>query len=167
VLGLVAFSFGQREDEKNDPCLSNIDLAEAVGKIVSCEAEKIVVVAQWEIAKVLLQSASVNEQMEWLEPDFIVHHHRVEGEYLDSDEVMAQAALYLHKRGVTAVIPVAHPFLHLTKCKQLVREAGFALAERKIGRVRFDKLSVQPWTRGRAPLLVYALKQKFTGHRGD
>ena len=95
----------------------------------------------------------------------VIHHSRP-GAYLDSEEVMAQASLVFTARDVLKVIPVANPFLHLAKCRQLVAKAGFTPVRRKIGWIGFCPESIQWWTRGPIRLLAYAVIQKLFGRRG-
>lgn len=149
--GLVAFSFALGKEEPN-PC--NVRLAKAVERIVDTEKEPVVVVVQWEIAKAL----------NW-PTVFVVEKHRRSGAYLDSEGVMAQAADIFQDYGITEVIPVANPFLHLTKCRALVRQHGFKSLKRKIGWIGFYKKSLQWYTRGPVRCFIYAVLQKFTGRR--
>ncbi len=153
--GLVAFSFGLGAVEPN-PC--NVRLAQAVQRIVSEESEPVVVVAQWEIALALNS----------LPLDYVVKRHRREGAYLDSNEVMAQAAGIFRRHGVTEVIPVANPFLRLasTKCRAFVRKEGFTPLDRKVGWIGFYPESLQWWTRGPIHLTLYSALQLLTGYHG-
>ena len=96
----------------------------------------------------------------------MVREHHIKGAYLDSEEVMTQAAKELREHEITEVIPVANPFLHLAKCRTLVRKEGFTPLKRKIGRIDFYRESLQWWTRSPFQLLLYAVFQKFTGRRG-
>ena len=157
-VGIVAFSFGLGEQEPN-PC--NRRLVYEVDRIARKFKEKgkeVVIVAQWEVAEGLKKVG--------IAPDFIIKEHRQKGAYLDSDEVAAQAALFLHERGVIEVIPVAHPFLHLSKCRKLLRKAGFTVRQEKIGYIGFYPESKQWWTRGPFHLLVYAILQVLFGRKG-
>lgn len=153
MIGIVAFSFALGKNEPN-PC--NIRLASAVELIVRESKEPVILVAQWEIARAI-KSVPV---------DYVVEKHRTEGAYLDSEEVMAQAAEFFRKHGVKEVIPVANPFLHLAKCRSLVYKEGFVSINRRIGWVGFYRKSLQWWTRGPIRLIVYAILQKFTSRRG-
>ena len=150
--GLVAFSFASGAIE---PSLCNRRLARAVERILDKEKEEVVVIAQWEIAS-----------STWASLACVVKEHRQKGAYLDSDEVMAQAARVFNERGITKVIPVANPFLHLAKCRTLVRDAGFTPIKQKIGWIGFYRESLQWWTRGPFRLLLYAVLIKLTGRRG-
>ncbi len=167
-VGLVAFSFGLLPEKTRDRCLSNIDLARAVEQIVRGVSGRVVVVAQHEIAGQLEFGQYQPVELH------VIRQHRLPGVYLDSEEVMFQAAAILSslRQGpwgqwtISSVIPVAQPFLHLHRCRQLVRKAGFCLIGRPIGRIRFDRNSRQWWTRSRHELLWYAVRQMLLGRRG-
>lgn len=152
-IGLVAFSFGLSGHEPN-PC--NTRLAGAVRRIVNNENSRVIVVVQWEIALSLASLSITN----------VVERHRKKDAYLDSEEVMAQAAEVFREYGITRVIPVANQFLHLRKCRDLVIKAGFIPEIRGFGKIGFYKESLQWWTRGPFRLLFYAVLQKLTGRRG-
>ena len=151
--GLVAFSFGLG---KNEPNRCNRRLAGAVRFIVAGERESVLVISQWEITKAL-KSIPIA---------YVVKKHRIRGRYLDSEEVMAQAAKILRKHRITEVIPVANPFLHLIKCRALVRKEGFEPLKREIGWIGFYPESIQWWTRGPFRFLLYVILQILTGWRG-
>ena len=156
--GLVAFSFALGEQETN-PC--NVRLARATLRIWAREDERVIVVSQWEIAKEI-QSCGPGYG---IPIDHVVEKHR-EGRYLDSGEVMVQAAEVFRAYGVTEVIPVAQRGLHMMKCRKLVKAAGFTPVKRKIGRVGFYPEPLQWWTRGPIRLCIYAVLQQLTGRRG-
>ncbi|OGD32578.1 hypothetical protein A3C91_01760 [Candidatus Azambacteria bacterium RIFCSPHIGHO2_02_FULL_52_12] len=154
-IGLIAYSFALRETEPN-PC--DVRLAQAVERIVKEEVEKgneVIVIAQWEVALALS-----------IEPALVVREHRQKGAYLDSEEVTSQAIPIFEGYRITEVIPVANPFLHLFKCRKLVRSAGLTPLRRRIGWIGFDKDSLQWYTRGPAHLLVYTALQVSVGYRG-
>jgi len=152
-IGLVAFSFGLIGHEPN-PC--NARLARAVRDIVANDKSNIIVVSQWEVA-LAMPSVPIS---------LVVRKHKIEGRYLDSDEVMAQAAEVFRDRGISRVIPVANQFLHLRKCRDLVIKAGFIPEMRKFIKIGFYKESLQWWTRSPFHLLLYAILQKSRGRRG-
>lgn len=149
--GLVAFSFGLCKQEPN-PC--NVRIAQEVERIVREEGEPVAVVAQWEVARALKTR-----------PECTVILH-AKGEYLDSEEVMRQAAEFFQRRGIQTVIPVAQPFLQLWKCQGLVERAGFSIARRTVQRIGFCTASEQWWTRGPIRLLLYAVLQCLFRWRG-
>lgn len=152
-IGLVAFSFGLSSHE---PSRCNTRLSRAVRRIVNNEKGEVIVVVQWEIALSLASLSITN----------VVERHRRKDIYLDSDEVMAQAAKVFREHGITRVIPVANQFLHLRKCRDLVIKAGFVPEMREFMKIGFYKESLQWWTRGPLRLLFYAVLQKLTGRRG-
>ncbi len=151
--GLVAFSFAQRPIEPS-PC--NKRLAKAVERIMREESGLIVVVAQWEVSLGL----------ETLEPILTVKKHRQSDCYLDCDEVTAQAVPLFRELGITEVIVVGNPFLHLMRCKEVVREAGFVPVKRRVGWIGFDRKSLQWWTKGPLELFFYSVLQKLIGWKG-
>jgi hypothetical protein len=90
--------------------------------------------------------------------------------YEGSEEVTDQAAEIFHTQGITEVIPVAQPILHLWKCIRLVRKAGFKTPgfwklAFQIGWIGFDKESVQPATTSLLGLLIYTVRQILFGYR--
>jgi len=156
--GIVAFSFALGEKEPN-PC--NRRLACEVDRIARKlreENKEVVIVSQWEVAEGL-------KELE-IGPDLVITEHRQKGSYLDSDEVAFQAAIFLHDQGVMEVVPVAHPFLHLTKCQKLLRKAGFKVRKEKIRYIGFYPESKQWWTRGPLHLFLYAILQVLFERRG-
>ena len=90
--------------------------------------------------------------------------------YEGSEEVTRQMSHLFKVLGITEVIPVAQPFLHLNKCIQLVKDAGFKTQSfwqlvQMIGWIGFDKMSVQPATRGPLRLVFYTIRQIVFGYR--
>jgi hypothetical protein len=92
---------------------------------------------------------------------------RPDGSYLDSDIVWGTARRVFEQHGISEVIPVAQPFLQMTKVRQLIKSDGFVVLDRPVGTVGFDRQSTQWWTRGPLRLLWYAILQQFTGRRGN
>lgn len=106
-----------------------------------------------------------------IEPVLVVEKHRKEGEYLDSEEIIAQAIPVLKARGITKVISIAQ-WLQNFKYRALLKKAGFEIIPlrkflswktRKIG---FCKDSLQWWTRGPIRLVIYTILQIVFGRRG-
>ena len=156
MIGIVGFSFALTKNEPN-PC--NLRLAEEVSRILREELNKgnnVVVVVQWEIAKAL--------EIFELKPDHVVKPKK--GVYLDSDILMKEATEVFLQRGITKVIPVANPFLHLSHCRKLVQKSGFILADRKVKRIGFCKESLQWWTRSPFNLILYGIHIKLFGKGG-
>lgn len=155
-VGIVAFSFGLRAtDEEPNPC--NRRLAEETFRIARSLPFPVLIVSQWEITRALNDLGLPPSQSVESTP----------GKYLDSEAVMEGAAIFFRENGVTHVIPIAHPFLHMYKCRRLVTEHGFTLIKRDVRKIGFDRKSLQPYTRGPLRLLWYAIKQKLLGHRGN
>lgn len=158
--GIVAWSFGSAKKEPN-PC--NVSLGIEAYRIMKEEekntGEDMVLVAQWEVAAALRKVIGFSA-------DYVVEKHRQSGEYLDSREVMAQAAMIFRDHEITDVIPVANPFLHLFACRRLVRESGLTPLKRKVRWIGFYKDSLQWWTRGPMRCLAYAIIRKLWGRRG-
>jgi len=159
---IIAFSFALRNGREPNPC--NRRLARAVEEIVAQESAKgipVVVVSQWEIALDLDHKRN--------NVVYVVSKHRNEGQYLDSEEVIAQAAdMVFRPMGISDVIVVAHPFLHLNKCQMQLIKAGFNIVDRfktyfRIGWIGFDPESDQPWTRSAWASFWYSVKQLFRG----
>jgi hypothetical protein len=147
--GLVVFSFALRAAvEEPNPC--NVRLASVVRRIVEREVDQVVVVAQWEVALQLRQYGI---------PVARVVTPRSDGAYLDSKQVWEQARAEFWDREIDVVIPVAQPFLHLHRVRQLMEADGFSVGRRRIGWIGFDRRSTQPWTRGPVRLLLYAMRQ--------
>ncbi|MDO8604611.1 MAG: hypothetical protein Q7K40_04445 [bacterium] len=154
-VGIVAFSFGLRAtDEEPNPC--NRRLAEETFRIATSLSFPVYIVSQWEITRALNELGMPPSLSVEMTPE----------KYLDSEGVMDVAATFFKSNGITSVIPIAHPFLHGTKCRRLVVEHGFKLIKRDIRKIGFDRKSLQPYTRGPLQLLLYAIRQKLFGHRG-
>lgn len=153
--GMIVFSFAWRR-EGQSPC--NIRLAQAAKRIIDMDGKPVVVVAQRTTALVLqrlgVPVATVEMRLG----------------YEGSEEVIRQASVAFRRQGVREVIPIAQPFLQLTKCVQLVRKAGFRTPSfwklcRMIGWIGFDPQSAQPWTRGPVRLVFYTMRQMLLGYR--
>jgi hypothetical protein len=151
-VGIIGFAFGLRAEEPNP---SNIALAKKVHQVV-VDAEKFgsvpIVVTQWEITKAL-------DELFGYEVDLSVEL-RADGTYLDSKGVWEDAKAEFVREGVTQVIVVAQPFLHLPSLKKMVKDDGYEVFVYKIGEIPFDNsdLNTQPWSRSKTALAVYAAK---------
>jgi hypothetical protein len=154
TVAIVAFSFGLRaRDQEPNPC--NRRLAHAVERITrQCENESInfLIVSQWGVAKQLEDDGVHVDKIISASP---------RGYYLDSNEVWAQAIVFLQDRHVTRVIPVVHPFLQMHKVCKLIRKSDLPLERKEIGWIGFDSspANTQWWTKGPMRLLAYALMQ--------
>jgi hypothetical protein len=149
--GLIAYSFSMRNGGKGDQGPCNARLADAVKRIVQEEKEPVVIVVQGEIAQSMSIPIAKATRMESMEP----------GKYLGSEGATTVAAEVFRSKGITEVIVVAQPFLHLTKCKSLVRDAGFTVIDKKIGWIGFDSRSDQWYCKSALHLLIYAVRQVF------
>ena len=153
--GIIVYSFAWR---KVGHSRCNVRLAEAAKRIAQAQHEPVLIIAQRSTAKVL-QELGI--------PCEIVQKRTG---YEGSEEVTLQAADLFRRHNITAVIPVAQPFLQLTKCIQLVRRQGFTTPSLRtllpmIGWIGFDQLSVQPATRGVYHLVFYTARQVLFGYR--
>lgn len=153
-VGIVAFSFALREEEPN-PC--NIRLAKEVKKAVSRYPDALIV-CQWEVGIAVAEGGYL--------PVRIIGPFS--GVYLDSETVWQGAMMDLWREGITDVIPIAQPFLHLTKVKRMIRKSGFNIVPWKVPWIGFDNdpRNTQEWTKGPLRLLIYALKQLLLRSKG-
>jgi hypothetical protein len=155
-IGIVGFSFGLTDAELNS---CNIKLAEEIMRISSEQVyigNKVIVVAQWEIAKALKYLG--------LDIEHIVN--RNEGIYLDGDMVMAEETSVFKAQEIKEAIVVANPFLHLATCQEIARKSGFEVVKEKIKQIGFCKDSLQWWTRNSLFLITYGIRMKILGKRG-
>jgi len=162
-VGIVGFSFGLRDEEPNP---SNMALAVKLQEItddLEIDGRVVIVVTQWEITKAL------KERFDGFDVDLSVEQH-TDGTYLDSDDVWAAAKERFVYEGVTQVIIVAQPFLHLPKLKGMVTKDkdGYEVVDYEIGVIPFDNsdLNTQPWTRSKTALAIYAAKSLLGMKRG-
>jgi hypothetical protein len=148
VVGIVAFSFGTRGAElEPSPC--NERLAQAVATVASMVKIPSVIVAQWEVARALealgIEHCAVGSGQE---------------SYLETETVWKSAENTFQRAGVTHVIPVAQPFLHLFAVRRLISQSGhFVLWSLPIASIGWDRthLNRQWWTRSPARFLFYAM----------
>ncbi len=141
---IFGLSYGYR---KNDPGPINLALAKVIDreKEISPELE---IIAQWEVAACLKNK-----------PVFVIREHRQKGEYLDTDEVIAQAVEYCKDNGIKAIRLVAFPFLHRYLCRQLLKKSDPTLEIKivKTGWIPFDKQSEQFLAKGSLHAFAYAI----------
>jgi hypothetical protein len=134
MIGIIGWSYALEDDE---PSLSNRALSDAEKQIqnrLKAQARDFRAVNQWEVA------------LGGCHTDFTVLPFR--DRYLNSRHVIEEAAPYLRSYGVTQVIPVAKPGLHLTLVKRLIKEFGFTPEVMDLGKVPYNAASKQWWTRG-------------------
>jgi len=146
--GMVIWSFALRENEPS-PC--NIRLAEAVKRILEAEPDDLVIISQWEVAKKLQEDGI--EIYRIIEPFS-------DGSYLDSTDIWEVARRCFSKMGVEEIIGVANPFIHGYVVERMIKKDGFAYVSSHdylVGKVGFDRLSLQWWTRGPIRFLIYAV----------
>jgi hypothetical protein len=120
------------------------------------ETRDLAIVAQWEIAQILHRAYE----------DCLSVKPPSDGTYLDTEAVWGAAKVAFEPFGITEVIPVAQPFLHLRKIKKLMERDGYTVVDRHVGHIGFDRKSSQWWTRGYLQLIIYAILQTLTGLKG-
>lgn len=148
TIGIIAFSFALRNDAEPNPC--NVRLAKAVERIetkLEKEGHKVIVIAQWEIARQLARDHEKADR---------VVHQLPDGKYLGSKEVLDAAVPVLKDRAIRTVVPVAQPFLHLFLVKRSIKAKGYEIRNEEIGHIGFDKKSDQWWTRSWWQLVIYS-----------
>lgn len=150
--GIVALSYAKRVIEPNPVNKRLAQITDEVDDELQQMGEPTVVVAQWEISLALpprsnlpvLQSDATNVA-------------RNGKPYLDSQDVLNKAFEAFRALGVTDVVVVANPFLHLAAVKAMVRKAGFNVLPYRVPWVGFDNspLNVQWWCRGPVRFVTY------------
>jgi hypothetical protein len=155
-IGIVALSFAKRAKEPNPV---NVRLAEATERFddeVQQVGELTLVVAQWEVALAL-----PTQPMLTVTQQDATNEDRYGRYYLDSQDVLNKAFELFRKHGVTDVIVVANPFLHLQAAKQIVKRAGFNVMSYRMQSVGFDNspLNVQWWCKGPIRFMAYLALQ--------
>jgi hypothetical protein len=138
-IGMVIFSSARREDapELNH---SNIRLGKSAEAILDAERSRVVIVAQWEVAQ---QLRSDNYRV-----DHVVELPQ-DGSHLDNKDVWEIAKQLFRQQNVTKVIPIAPPLLQMHLVCRAIKQAGFEIDKRPIGKIGFSKnpLKTQRWTR--------------------
>lgn len=157
-VGIAAFSFALRTKGKSKransgPCNRSLayDVGRAVRELKNLRKDYCIG-SQVEIA---------SELPKRLKLVCIVSEHVNKDQYLDSKEVARQIAEEFRRNGVAKVIVVAHPFLHLTHCKSLMRGLGFEIYPFKVWSPGFDPDSDQWQTQSAAKCFVYAVGKKL------
>jgi hypothetical protein len=156
--GLVVFSFALRADAlEPNPC--NVRLAKAVERIVAEEDDDVVIVAQWEVARQLRRDN--------LHPAHAVEL-RLNGDYLGSEQVWEEAKTLFKELGISEIIPVGNPFLHMYKLQRMLAADGYTVIKRPIGWIGFDPSpeNTQWWCKGPVRLVIYAVLQKLFAQHG-
>jgi hypothetical protein len=162
-IGVIALSFA-KYSEKKEPNPVNIKLANVVESIVDdIEAfgDDTFVVAQWEIARQLEWDNRPAQLVVTLWDASIKDGGR---RYLDSADVVRKAFTFFREQGITDVVIVANPFLHLSAVRKMVENAGFTvIRDHKVPPVGFDRSAdnLQWWCRGPFQLVAYLVLQVF------
>lgn len=155
-VGIVAFSFALRDEEPN-PC--NIRLAEEVRRAAKRFLDPDpVIVCQWEVGIALVEDGF---------PPVTIVGPLEEG-YLDSEKVWEGAKKEFEQQGVRKVVPIAQPFLQMTKVKMMINRDGYEVIPWKVRWIGFDNdpRNTQWWTKGPLQLCLYAVRQAIFGSRG-
>lgn len=152
---MIVYSFGWR---RQGHCPCNVRLARAAKRIIETQKEPILVFAQRTTASILKEIGV---------ECYVVQK---QAGYEGSEEPTRQAAKIFEENGIEEVIPVAQPFLHLTKCIFLVQREGFRTMSfwklvRMIGWIGFDRFSVQPAAKDPFRLIFYTIQQIIFGYR--
>jgi len=159
-VGIISLSFGIGKD---GPGLSNSDLANSVERLLTNLQQShgglddVKVALQWEIsAETIIRPQELTRTSCCL----VQTVYGEAGQYLNSDMIIDAAKERL--ADADEIYIVAMPFLHSWFCKRLAEKAGFrnvkVYNERKI---RFDRESLQWWTRGPIRLIVYSALRVF------
>lgn len=156
--GMVVFSFALRsEPEEPSPCNKRLArAAEHINDIMTVRGDRPLIVAQWETARQLEMDGYGVAHIVRLLPD---------GRFLGSEEVWEEAREVFKAAGITTVVLVAHPFLHLRKVRWLAEADGFTVETHPVRGIGFDRKSMQWWTRGPLRLTWYAARQLWRVRR--
>jgi|GEM_PF-1179678 len=151
--GIVALSFAKRAVEPNPVNIRIAQAADVVDDDIQQMGEPTIVVAQWEVARAL-PSNSVNLIVTQQDATNMDRNGKP---YLDSQDVLNKAFPLFRAYGVTDVVVVANPFLHLQAAEALVRKAGFTVIKHRMPFVGFDKSpkNLQWWCRGPLRFMLY------------
>ncbi|MDB5180550.1 MAG: hypothetical protein JWO54_308 [Candidatus Saccharibacteria bacterium] len=151
-IGIVALSYAKRAEEPNPVNVKLAQITDELDDFVQQTGESTVLVSQWEIARALpTQSSLIVTQ------DAATNLDRNGKLYLDSKDVLNKAFYVFRAYGITDVIVVANPFLHLQAAKSIVRKAGFDVMSYKVPSVGFDNspLNLQWWCKGPIRFVIY------------
>lgn len=160
---VIALSFGKRRKDQ-EPNPSNFQLGRELEEVIDnttgmLSIGKLLVVAQWEIARQLEQDGYGSSI------DLVVTQnsatYKGKKRYLDNQDVIDKAldwASTLTDK-VTDVIIVANPFLHLSACKKLVEARGLKTIDYPIGKIPFDNAppQLQWWCKGPIRFILYGV----------
>lgn len=142
TVGMVVCAFALTP---NEPSPTNIPIANEAMRIrdeLEAEGYEVLVAAQWE-------NALAMDRVDLTVGPFL-------DRYLRSDDVVSEGREKLFSpAGISAVVPVAKPGLHLLGLKQVIKKQGFEVMERPIEAIPYRPDSLQWWTRGPAQLFAY------------
>lgn len=153
MIGLVVFSFGLRSpDDEPNPCNKRLGLS--VQTILANEEAEVIIVSQWEVAKQLDKLGIESRQ---------VVNLKMDGSYLATRDVWAEASAVFKELDITKVVVVANPFFQLAYAKRMVRGDGFTVIKKHVGHSGFDNSlqNTQPWTRNRVAFIAQIIKIVF------
>lgn len=131
---IIALSFAMRKiGGGSSPC--NEKIATMAAKIVEVPA-----ILQWEIADILKETRDFDV--------FRIEKHRIEGKYLDSEEVLSQAKIICNNNGLKCPLVIANK-MHLPRvswqAEKIFGKGNFFCLSVDAG---YDPKSTQWWTRG-------------------
>ena len=155
--GIVALSFAKRDKEPNPVNRRLAGITDEIIEKYQDDSKMLVVVAQWEIARALVE-----------QPDIIVHPENATTKgngkrYLDSQDVLDKAFEEFRLQAVSDVVVVANNFIHRGVVESMVRKAGFTVLKENIRSVGFDRSSqnLQWWCKGPIRFMTYLGIQAF------
>lgn len=151
-VGIVALSFAKRAVEPNPVNIKLAEVADNFDEQAFQDDNPALMIAQWEVALALPYAAHlVVNQEDATKKD------RNGKPYLDSEDVLEKAFIEFRKYGITDVIVVANPFLHLQAAQAIVKKAGFTVVKYKVPWVGFDndQRSLQWWCKGPIRFIAY------------
>ena len=154
LIGIVALSYAKRAKEPNPVNDKLAYVTERVDDELQASGELTIVVTQWEIAK--SKYLKTRPQLIVTQDD-ATNRDRNGRLYLDSQDVLNKAFELFRANGVTAVLVVANPFIHLQAVESLVKKAGFKVVKHKMPSVGFDNSpeNVQWWCKGPIRFVIY------------
>lgn len=140
---IIAPSFGARKIEYADNFKnSNLNIAYQIEDVYP--ERDIPVILQKEVAEAARRWMFKNGKI----ITAIIKRHRIEGKYLDTYEVLAQAVEAMKENGWKKAIIVGHP-AHIPRIKAVLEKMGMeVIIPSGLETIPYDPLSIQWWTRG-------------------
>lgn len=150
--GIVALSYAKRVLEPNPVNARLARITDQVDDELQQMGEQTIVVAQWEIGLALPPHSNLSVM-----PSDATNVARNGTPYLDSQDVLNKAFTAFRALGVTDVVVIANPFIHLGAVKWMVKKAGFTVVPYKVPSVGFDNspLNLQWWCKGPVRCITY------------